>query len=374
MFGKLGIWNFKSHKKTELNFHPGVNVIIGPPQSGKTSIGRAILLVAMNRPLGVNCFSTFLEEDGITKIQLSLLEGPKVSLERQLGIRKGEKYVKKATYYLDKEPYQGLNKGVPDLIHSALNIGELNVQKQFAMPFLILSSAGEVARVFNRVTKLEMVDTWVSGFTTKINTANTSIDLATKQAEDIGIKLKQYSNLRRERVTLKRLVAVDKHLAVVRRKHLVLDALLVTMEETDESIRRLEKFLEAESSLSMIEQLDKEFLSLVLQKASIEELLSLNKRIEELEKFQIVEKEIRQIDKIEVEFSSLFLQRDLIQDIIDFDEEILELEKSFSSALSEYANELISSGKCPTCFSVIDKGRMKKIIKELKGGIDESSN
>jgi AAA15 family ATPase/GTPase len=49
---KIVIKNFQSHNRTVLKLHEGINGIIGRPNSGKTAIIRAILLLKNNRPSG----------------------------------------------------------------------------------------------------------------------------------------------------------------------------------------------------------------------------------------------------------------------------------------------------------------------------------
>jgi exonuclease SbcC len=45
---KLKIKNFQSHHDTEIEFGPGINVITGTSDAGKTSILRAIMFVLYN--------------------------------------------------------------------------------------------------------------------------------------------------------------------------------------------------------------------------------------------------------------------------------------------------------------------------------------
>ena len=52
MIKSIDIENFQSHKKTRIDFDPGVNVIIGRSDSGKTSILRALNWVINNKPSG----------------------------------------------------------------------------------------------------------------------------------------------------------------------------------------------------------------------------------------------------------------------------------------------------------------------------------
>ena len=52
MISQLTLRNFQSHKASRLRFHPGVNVITGPSDSGKTALLRALLWAVRNRPSG----------------------------------------------------------------------------------------------------------------------------------------------------------------------------------------------------------------------------------------------------------------------------------------------------------------------------------
>ena len=52
MIKKLNILNFQSHKDTSLSFAPGVNVIVGASDSGKSAIIRALRWLIWNRPVG----------------------------------------------------------------------------------------------------------------------------------------------------------------------------------------------------------------------------------------------------------------------------------------------------------------------------------
>jgi len=52
MIKYLQIQNFQSHKDSLLEFDPGVNVIVGSSDSGKTAVIRALRWLVWNRPSG----------------------------------------------------------------------------------------------------------------------------------------------------------------------------------------------------------------------------------------------------------------------------------------------------------------------------------
>jgi exonuclease SbcC len=52
MITQLNITNFQSHVKSVLKLSPGINVICGPSDSGKSAIIRGLRWVIENQPTG----------------------------------------------------------------------------------------------------------------------------------------------------------------------------------------------------------------------------------------------------------------------------------------------------------------------------------
>ena len=114
---------------------------------------------------------------------MTLNDKTEVTLSKDVRInKKGEKVVTGQKYTIDQgalgnHNFEGFSTSVPDQIEETLNLSELNIQEQFDIPFLVMTSPGEIARTINRITKLEKVDEWVSKLTTKVNQNNTKIKL-----------------------------------------------------------------------------------------------------------------------------------------------------------------------------------------------------
>lgn len=53
-FERLLIENFQSHEQTEVFFTEGLNVFVGPSDSGKSAILRALRWVLYNEPKGTD--------------------------------------------------------------------------------------------------------------------------------------------------------------------------------------------------------------------------------------------------------------------------------------------------------------------------------
>lgn len=149
MIQNLKIENFQSHKKTELDLHPGVNVVVGPSDSGKTAIIRALRWLVWNRPAG----ETFRSNWGGDTSVIATIDGTEIRRVRS----------KENAYAVGKpggeyQIFLALQHGVPEEIQKLLNINEINLQQQLDAPFLITESPGTVAAHFNHIANLEKID------------------------------------------------------------------------------------------------------------------------------------------------------------------------------------------------------------------------
>lgn len=188
MLKKITIDNFRTHHKTVLELSGGINVIIGLPDSGKTNIIRSILWLLTNRPLGFRFHSDISLEPN-TMVRIDFQDGSWVELNKN---NKGACYYKTS---LDKEPLKAVGQNVPDSVTAIANMSELNIQKQLDRHFLICSSPVEVAKVFNRITRLEKIDKTVSLLTTDINSCNKEIRRTNDGIAEIQTALNQIGDL-----------------------------------------------------------------------------------------------------------------------------------------------------------------------------------
>lgn len=151
MIEKLKIKNFQCHDNSELDFVPGVNVIIGDSDKGKSAILKALSWITDNKPLG----NSFISKWGSKSEVTTIVDG--ISITR-------EKSKTSNCYYIgDKEEiYKAMGNDVPETIQNILNISDINYQKQLAAPFLLSSNSGEVARILNKTANLNVIDTTIS--------------------------------------------------------------------------------------------------------------------------------------------------------------------------------------------------------------------
>ena len=188
MIDSIILNNFQSHKKSHLDFDKGINVIIGSSNDGKTAILRALNWSLNNRPSGLSLLSywerdinggsidhgmscgIYLDGIGIWRIRNSSFNG----------------------YTIPSAVFEAIKTDVPEEISKLFNMSEVNLQKQFDTPFLLSESAAEVARSFNKIINLDIIDKVLSGAERQRWVNNRSIDKDEEDLEQIETELKTF--------------------------------------------------------------------------------------------------------------------------------------------------------------------------------------
>ena len=233
MLTSLHITNFQSHKESHLEFDPGVNVIIGESDSGKTAILRALRWVLTNRPGGYSFRSSW---GGDTSIG--------IWTENALVVR--EKTGTNNIYRLNDTEFKAFGTEVPEEIQNALNMNEINVQNQLDLPFLLRDSPGQVAAHFNKIAHLDAIDKsmqliekWTRALNQQLK--DHEIDLLTSQDQ-----LTTYSYLPEMEKAIEAAEWVEKQQIETSRKLVKLSALIFSIQQTESKIEKHQHLLSFE--------------------------------------------------------------------------------------------------------------------------------
>ncbi len=183
MIERVEIENFQSHKKSELKFVPGTNVIIGKSDAGKSAVFRAINWVTSNRPLGDSFRS---EWGGDTKVTLFTTEGNTVT--RIKSANKNE-------YIINNQSLKAFGSEVPEEVLSVLQLDSFNIQAQMDSPFLLSNTPGEAARLLNKAASIDDIDKTISGLRKSHATITRTIKYDEESFLNYSEQIKQYANL-----------------------------------------------------------------------------------------------------------------------------------------------------------------------------------
>ena len=148
MLQSLEIENYQSLKHLKLRLGQ-FTVIIGPTGSGKSAVIRALRMLAFNAK-GTGYIT---RGEKTCKVRATADDGLTVSLTR--GGRGSDSYELDGFGHV--ETYTKLGGQVPGDVTRALQVGELNLAGQFDSPYLLGSSAGEVARTLGKLTNVTLV-------------------------------------------------------------------------------------------------------------------------------------------------------------------------------------------------------------------------
>ncbi len=195
MIKTISIQNYQSHKDTQLELSPGVNVIVGPTDAGKSAILRAILWNLYNRPLGDGFQSHW---DGETAVRIHFDD---CLITRTKGKAKNEYFLGMTD---DETVFKAFGQEVPAEILAAHNLDRvLNTQAQIDPFFLLQSSPGEVAKYFNQIAGLESIDHLTKALAQHVRKVKQEITSGQLHLSTLKDDLKEYEHLNAVDVILK---------------------------------------------------------------------------------------------------------------------------------------------------------------------------
>jgi len=149
MLEKLILKNILSHKDSTLNLCDGLNLITGETDSGKSAIVKGLEWLIFNE-YSVDEIMNW--GNGVTSCSMGakFVNGPLVERIKTSSFN---------GWKIDGDPLKlSTNREVPEEVARLFNMSSLNLHKQLDLPFLLLSSSGEISRYLNKVVSLEKID------------------------------------------------------------------------------------------------------------------------------------------------------------------------------------------------------------------------
>ena len=268
MLKSLELTNFQSHKHSVLEFSPGVNVIIGQSDSGKTAIIRALKWMLTNKPAGESMRSYW---GGDTTVNLSL---DNTRIER---IRTK----KENAYLLNGSKFEAMRGAVPEEIQQTLNMNEINLQQQLDAPFLLSNSPGEVAQHFNKVAQLDVIDRGSSAIKKWVTQGKQDIKSKKAQIEKAKEELTQYDYLEQMEKDVESLEKIEQKKNATTQQIVKVQELIGQVDSLNTEMEETEKILIIENSVTVAL---KEIKQLSILQAEINTLIAIITEIETIDK------------------------------------------------------------------------------------------
>ena len=290
MINKVKIQNFQSHANSELEFHQGVNVIIGASDSGKSAIIRSLNWVVRNRPSGDSIKSWW---GGDTIVELETDDG---TVKRIKG-KEGDSYVlikNKKEIVL-----KAFGTSVPAEVSTLLNIDDVNLQKQLDSPFLLSETPGAVAKHFNKVANLDKIDLAQQNIQKEIRATTSLISLRKKDLEEKQEELSKYANLEEIEQELEKIEAMQIKIKTLNSKIESIGSIINGIAEVDLQLSDILPVLELEEKVKEIFSIVEQEKELELEIKQAETLIKECKRIDtKLQGFEFIVQPEAQVNKI----------------------------------------------------------------------------
>lgn len=425
----IEIENFQSHSHTKLVLDEGVNVIIGPSDSGKTAVIRAMKWIFFNEPSGTDIIK---KGEISAKVTLKLNTGVKIIRGRD----KSKNYYEIVTEDGEVQRFEGFGLTVPQEVIEITGINKidlgnikmsLNIAEQLESPFLITDSPSIKANALGKLAGVDIIDKALGNLSKDIYEINNDRKSIEKEIKNQESFLESFKYLDEEKVKIERLENIFHQVDEYKTKLSLLTGLEKkyknNLERTNETKKYLEKYknldelfiiyeklILKENNLNIYLNLNNRLiytdskvkeLTLFLTKIDTDEVFNIysesfkiNKKLEKFKlaykNFTNINNQIKQledilkkypdtvhIDKLVLELSNLNMKKEKLENLkAKFDhinqrlsegnKYIDKLISNYRSAVNTYVELLKESGTCPICYNKIDDKHIESILKELE--------
>jgi exonuclease SbcC len=160
---KLTVENFQSHEHSEVIFGPGLNVIVGPSDFGKSALVRALRWLFYNEPRGANFISAWASTCCVT---VEMDDGTKIARLRSTAGKKENQYILQRPGE-SEQVYVDLREISLEIIRALdvrkvqvdeHNSVELNFGAQLDGPFLLAENGAVRAKVIGQLGGVHILD------------------------------------------------------------------------------------------------------------------------------------------------------------------------------------------------------------------------
>lgn len=260
---RLCIENFQSHERTEIRFADGLNVLIGPSDSGKSAILRALRWVLFNQPRGTEYIRIGADK---CRVILTMSDGTEIVRERSASINR---YIVR-TPDGKEQVLEGFGSGVPQEVLDAHNMHPVRLDKdwelsaqfgsQLESPFLLAETGSVRAKSIGRISGAHIMDIALRDTMRDRQSLTAEIKHVEQEATRLAEAMKLYEDLPRLAQALE--MAEAHHQAAMQKEELLsrLKALRQKWRDCQEQIavqrnilQQMEQVPEAEVKVSCLQ-------------------------------------------------------------------------------------------------------------------------
>ncbi len=344
MIDDLTLHNFQTHKKTHLKFSPGINVIIGDNDNGKSSITRALYWLFMNKPSG----DEFIRWGKSNCSVSATINNRKIRREKKANSNK---------YVIDGSEFNAVRSDVPGELKNIAKVTSTNIQLEDDQQFLLSDSPSDVARKLNDVVGLNKIDDSIQYPNKIIRQMNSSInhihnDIQQKQQEKE--KLKNIESIEEKNNRLNKL---NERKANINAEVEEIDSIIEDLEEQRSILNQKSRIEKLSKKLSKLKKHHQRIVEINNELNNIQhsiKVIKTNKsKVERLQPIQDLSNKVTELQNIceqHTEIKSHLNDMSKSAKVIKSNkEEITSLQNEVNKLRKQFKEAQHKLGVCPTC-------------------------
>lgn len=347
---ELKVIAFGQHIKKIVKFTPGLNVIVGESEMGKTTLIRALYLLIENSPRGGE------------KLYQSWLTDKKLSIQLKDDAGNTVKRIKNKYYINNGDPLKAFGTSVPEPVKELFNFKEINWQKQNDVHYLLFNTGGSAGKLLNSATGMSDQEVIIDDIKKNLSNAKSEVKRHKKNNEEHLKTTKRLKDIVRYKLKALAIVHLEEEMIELKTKTNRLENLLIQLE----SIREIKMKYKVASKYS------NEINSII---HDLEETKHFNKSIKELkyvlnevEETKIIDPEmvlsllktLHAIHSKNLEYEALTKKTDLLKKYIHQIEETKERQIRYQKNIEEHQRQIdevfVNLGYCPLCRRKVKDG------------------
>lgn len=278
---QLEINNYQIHKKSILNFDPGVNIISGNSRNGKSSIFRAIKWNFQNKPSG----DSFIPNDNpkaLTSVTTTL-DDFSIVHDRSSKVHE-YKLIKEG----DEKLFKKFGQSVPDDITELLDVAEHNIQSQHTPYFLLQDSGSDIAEKLNKIAGLEDIDNALDSINTYVRKVQTETKLSEKQIDGYQTRIDELQFVDNAEIFINTIDKSTNEVSVAETRIKGLEFLINEIQSLEIKIIEYDKKIQHKQTAELLHKNIDRYANSMLKYTNIEknitDIVNMNKQYSEFDK------------------------------------------------------------------------------------------
>lgn len=349
-FKELIVKAFGLHVNKTIEFEPGLNIIVGESEDGKTTLIRAMYLLIENSPRGgEKLYQSWLTDNPML---IQLKDDKNNTVKRT-----------KNKYYLNGgDPLKAFGTGVPEPVRELFNFKEINWQKQLDAHFVLFTTGGASAKLLNAATGMNDQEVIISEIKYKLSDSKSEIKRLKKNNNEHQQTIERLSKITRYRIKAEAILNMENDIIVLDEKTDRLENILMQLE----SIKEIKnKYRKVERHMETLESILEDYKEIDVFKAQTKKLIDLLNKVESLENFDHVPlvnylQRLQTLERLNSELSTTKATVLLLDKYIREVKEQKEKQEAYLIEMKKVEKQLQDTftklGYCPFCNREIKDG------------------